>query len=95
MSGLPWGMTDKGVALTVATHILKGEVNVKWWRGGPEEDEILEEAAGVVLENIGDADLINRTKDETGKDMREQWTVEQLEQLEEDRRWWGWGSRRN
>lgn len=93
---LPWGIQNPEVAMRLATHILKGESVMPWWRkDGHEEDEIMAEAADVILNNIGDADAVNRAKAIFGKDMREQWTVEELEQLVKDREWWKFGARRN
>lgn len=93
---LPWGLHNKHVALRLATHILKGEFAMPWWRkDGHEEDEVKAEAARLILENIGDADALGRAKALFGKDARDEWTLEELEQLKEDKKWWEWGALRN
>jgi hypothetical protein len=92
----PWGIRNPDIALRLATHILKGKVAMPWWRkDGPEEDEIKAEAAKLILENIGDADMLAKAKDKFGNDARSEWTVEELEQLAKDRKWWQWGADRN
>ena len=61
---------------------------------GPLSDEVMAEAAQVLLDGLGDADFVAKVKEKTGKDLRDM-SQEQVEQLMKDRDWYKWGPRRN
>lgn len=67
-----------------ATTILAGAT--VWWRKGTrEEDEMISYAADVVLDNLSDSDNVRKIKDLTGKDLRDQLTVEEAMELDKER----------
>lgn len=66
-----------------------------WWRGGPEEDKVITEAARELIEGISNADTVNKIKNETTLNLRDQITVDEVEKWAADRDWHGWGVKRN
>lgn len=65
-----------------------------WFRrGSAEEDKVVSEANDLILESLSDADKVAKIKDETWNDLRDQISVEQVQELHEERnlRKWGWG----
>jgi hypothetical protein len=96
INNLPWGIHNRFVAFNLALHITGGEVQMPWWRkGSPEEDEILAQAAQVLLDGIGDADFVAKVKEKTGVDIREGMTQEKIEKLVSDKKWYDWSIRKN
>lgn len=64
-----------------------------WWRkGSQEEDEVMAEAADVVLDTLSDADKVSKIELHTGRNLRDQLTVEEAEETDKDRRLrrWPW-----
>jgi hypothetical protein len=65
-----------------------------WWRrGSEEEDATVSEAADTVLSALSDADTVNKIDYLTDKNLRDQVTLEQAVEMNEERnlRRWGWG----
>jgi len=68
----------------------------KWWRkGSPEEDQVLAQAANELIEGLVDADTVNKVKGNVGVDLRDQVTVEEIEDWHRERQLRGFGNRRN
>lgn len=67
-----------------------------WWRrGSEEEDEVVSESVDVVLGSISDADKVSNIDLATGKNLRDQITVEQAMEMNEERSLRRWGFGRN
>lgn len=65
-----------------------------WWRkDGPKSDEVVVEAADVVLSALSDADTTNRVELHTGRDIRSQLTVEEAIEIHEERELRAFGRR--
>lgn len=70
--------------ITGALAVLSGAM--AWWRrGSAEEDAVVSEAADVVLNGLSDADAVSKIGCLTGKDLREQLTVEEAMELDRER----------
>lgn len=68
----------------------------KWWRkGSPEEDQAVAHAAHELIEGVVDADAVGKIKGNLGVNLRDQVTVEEIEDWNQDRRLRGFGSSRN
>lgn len=77
-----------------ATAILSNAM--AWWgRGDPKEDEIVIESIDTLIEGLSDANKIGKIEEKTGRNMRDQWTVEQVVDWEEEKRLRSWGVTRN
>jgi hypothetical protein len=59
------------------------------------EDQEVIDAHELIVEAIGDGDLCERIKMATGKDLREQMTVEEVEELEQEVKMLKMGNMRN
>lgn len=67
-------------ALSVATGTMT------WFRkGSKEEDEIVSESCDILIDEVLDADKVNKIDLHTGRNIRDQLTVEQLEDMERER----------
>lgn len=66
-------------ALAVATGCMT------WRRDGPKEDETVAESCDLVIDTILNADKVNRIDMSTGKNLRDQISLEQLEELHQER----------
>lgn len=64
-----------------------------WRRGGPKEDEIVILAADTVLDTLSDSDKVGKIDLHTGKNIREQLTIEQVEELHKEREYRKWQNR--
>lgn len=65
-----------------------------WWhKGGPKEDELIAEAADVVIDTISDGDKVSKIERATGRNLRDQISVEEAKQIDEERRWHRWPRR--
>lgn len=70
--------------ITGALAVLSGAM--AWWRrGSAEEDAVMSEAADVVLDGLSDADAVNKIGCVTGKDLRDQLTIEEAIELDRER----------
>ncbi len=68
-------VTGKLFEILGAMSVLAG---MAWWqKGSPAEDEIVVEAAAVVLDGLSDADAVSKIGCVTGRDLRSQLTVEE------------------
>jgi hypothetical protein len=77
----------------VLLQVVRGEFPMPWWRkGSQEEDEVMADSAEIILKAAGDADFVARIEAATGKNIREQLTVEEAEDLvrEAKLRRWPW-----
>jgi hypothetical protein len=75
-------------ALSVVTGAMS------WWRKGSEnDDKVYVQAADLILDSISDADKVNKIKDNTWNDLRDQLSIEEAEEMHEERelRRFGWG----
>lgn len=56
-----------------------------WWRkDGPGDDEIVSDACELVIDSIADADSVNQIDKATGRNLRDQLTVEQLQEMRQE-----------
>lgn len=67
-----------------------------WWRkGSPEEDEVLAHAAKELIEGVVDADAVNKVELHMGVNLRDQVSIEEIEDWDADRNLRGFGVQRN
>lgn len=67
-----------------------------WWRkGSSDEDDLVKAAADTVLSALSDADTVGKIDDATGRNVREQMSIEEAEALNQERELRGFGWRRN
>lgn len=65
-----------------------------WWRrGSPEEDQVVSQAATELIEGVSDADRVGKIQNETEINLRDQVTVEEIEDWARDRDLRGWRNR--
>ena len=77
-------------------QLLKGEIEMAWWRrGSEEEDKIMVEAADIVIDNLVNADNVKNIETLTNKNLRDQVTIEEIEEMDKDRKLRRWGFGRN
>lgn len=75
---------SKLLEFTGAIYILSGAMS--WFRQGSDaEDEMVAGAADVVINSVTSADLVNRVEMSTGKNLRDQISVQELEDLNRER----------
>lgn len=68
----------------------------KWWRkGSPEEDQVVAHAAHELIEGVVNADQVNQVQASMGVNLRDQVTIEEIEDWAKDRNLRGFGNRRN
>lgn len=68
----------------------------KWWRkGSPEEDQVVARAAHELIEGVTDADAVNKVELHTGINLRDQISLEEIEDWHQDRHLRGFGPQRN
>ena len=78
----------------VCLAVVKGTFLMAWWRkGSNEEDEVYAEAASFILDAVSDADGVNMIDQATGRNMRDQMTVEEAEEMYEEGRLRSWRHR--
>lgn len=81
---IPADVTSKLAEFGTAIAVLSGAM--AWWRqGSDDEDQMVASAADVVLGTVTDADTVGRIDLHTGRNLRDQMTVEQAEELERER----------
>lgn len=67
-----------------------------WWRkGSSDEDDLVKAAADTVLNALSDADTVGKIDDATGRNVRDQVSVEEAEALNQERELRGFGWKRN
>lgn len=72
------------------------ENRMKWFhRGSEAEDKIVAQAGEMLIEGIANADDVNTVKALHGRDRREQFTVEQVEEMRREVELRKFGFRRN
>lgn len=77
---------------TGAMSVLSGAM--AWWRkGSEEEDQVHVDAADLILGTLSDADKVNKTDLYTGKNLREQLTIEEVLELHRERELRGFRNR--
>lgn len=89
----PTEVIQELLKFTGALYILTGLMT--WRRGGPKEDEIVVIAADTVLDTLSDSDKVAKIDMRSGRNVRDQITIEQAEELYNDRQIRSWGERRN
>ena len=70
-------MPEAVLALAIFT------ISLSWLRRH-DKDETTERAHNLVQETLADSDLVRRIEEETGKNIRNQLTVEEMMELEEE-----------
>lgn len=69
---------------------------MSWWRKDTDAESDMEiAAANTVLEALSDADSVSKIDCLTQKNLRDQLTIEQVEEIHERREHHRWGWRRN
>lgn len=92
----PFNALDAALRFANLRTFIGGIVGKKWWRpGSPEEDEVVAHAAHELIEGVMDADGVNKIQDGVGVNLRDQVTVEEIEDWDKDRRLRGFGNQRN
>ena len=82
---IPTDIVDKCVEFAGAMSVLSGAVAAWWRKDGPSGDEVVSQAADVIIDAATDADLRNRIELHTGKNIGEQVTLEQMEDFHRER----------
>jgi len=78
----------------VALAVVKGTFLMAWWRkGSKEEDETYIEAADIILDCVADADGVALIDLGTGRNMRDQLTIEEAEEMYDEARLRSWKNR--
>jgi len=81
---IPIDIAGKLIEWGAALSVLSG--TMAWWRKGSEdEDNMVAASADIVLDAVTDADTVGRIDLHTGRNLRDQMTVEQAEELERER----------
>ena len=81
---IPYDIVDKCVEFAGAMAVLSGAM--AWWRkGGADEDAMVAAAADTVLDTLADADTVSRVDLHTGRNLRDQLTIEEAMELERER----------
>jgi hypothetical protein len=85
------------IVFEASLQILKGEVKeMAWWnKGEPQEDAAFIESAKVVADSLADSDFVRDVELNTGKNLRDQISVEELEDMQKEANMRRWGPRRN
>lgn len=79
-----------------ALYIIREGENMGFYRkDSEEEDQIIAEAHSIILDNLSNADSVGQIEIYTGKNLRDQLSVEQAEELYREKELRGYGSRRN
>lgn len=87
-------LSDFADASALLTEV-KGE-EMSWFRKGSEqEDELVVEANSVIFDALANADVVREIEAETGRNLREQLTVEEVMEMERESKLRGWGVGRN
>lgn len=86
-----WGELAKFAgALSVAAGAMS------WFRkGSAEEDKVVSESADILIDGISDADKVNKVDLHTGKNLRDQLTIEEAEEMNRERELRKFGWKRN
>lgn len=66
-------------AIAVATGCMT------WRRGGPKEDATVASSCDLVIDTLSDADKVNTIDMSTGKNLRDQLSLEEVEELNRER----------
>jgi hypothetical protein len=80
-------------AMSILQEGLEGVTMLR--RDSQEEDALIVEAHNVILDNLSNADSVGQIKLMTGKDLRDQLSWEQAEELYREKELRGYGVRRN
>ena len=81
---IPQDIIDVAVKFSGALAVVTGAF--AWWRkGSDDEDAMHAAAADTILDTLSDADTVARVDLHTGRNLREQLTVEQAMELERER----------
>lgn len=91
---IPQEMLDKVTEFSAALGVLAGAC--AWWRrGSADEDAMVSDAADTVLDTLADADTVSRIDCLTDRNLRDQLSVEEAEELHRERELRRFGCRRN
>lgn len=78
----------------VSLAVVKGTFLMAWWRkGSKEEDETYIEAADIILDCLADGDGVQLIDRATGRNMRDQMTVEEAEEMYKEAKLRSWKNR--
>lgn len=82
------------IKFTGALSIVTGAM--AWFhRGSADEDKVVVEANSIVLEAVSNADTVGKIDTHSGKNIRDQLTVEQAMEMNREKELRGFGWRRN
>lgn len=76
-----------------AMSVLSGVM--AWYKNTTNDDKTVVEAANLVLDSLSDADKVSKTDMHTGKNLRDQISVSEAQELHRERELRGFGVRRN
>jgi len=76
--------------------VLRRERVMKWFvKDSPSEDRVVAEANAYILKTLSDADTVGQIEAGTERNVRDQLTVEQAEELYQEERLRNFGHKRN
>jgi len=92
----PFNALDTILRFINLRTVMGGMMGNKWWRkGSAQEDEVVAHAARELIEGVTDADTVSKVELHTGINLRDQVTIEEIEDWAKDRDLRGFGNRRN
>lgn len=63
-----------------------GGLGMAWWRkGSVEEDKEVSQANDAIIDTISDSDMVSRIERSNGRNLRDQLTLEQIEDMNRER----------
>lgn len=80
---------------TAHSILERGEEMGFFRKDSKEEDQLVTEAHNVILDTLSNADSVGQIELMTGRNLREQLTVDQAEEMHKERELRGWGWTRN
>lgn len=80
-------LLDFNSATYLKQEIEKRQTDMSWFRkDSQEEDEIIVEVNSTIFEALANADAVREIESETGRNLREQLTVEEVMEMEKETR---------
>lgn len=76
-----------------AISTLSGAMASFWRKDGPKEDEIVVEAIDTLIEGLSDSDKIAKIELRTGRNLRNQVSIEKVVEWNDERKLRSWGNR--
>lgn len=93
---IPFDLFLKLLAFDFYLSVVKGTCDMAWWqKGSVEEDEMLVNATDSIASALSDGDFVKQVELATGKNLRDQLTVEELKKMQDEVNYRRMGVRRN